>query len=139
MNQIQLRESISSLASFAFARSGGPGGQNVNKVNSKVILSIHIDSLEGLSFDEKARIKERLEYKISTEGLFTVTCEEERSQHRNREIALLKTENLLISAAKPQKRRIPTKPGKAAKLRRLSEKKHRSKNLASRKAPSTDD
>lgn len=139
MNHSLLRTSINVHASFTFARSGGPGGQNVNKVNTKAILSIHIDSLEGLTTNEKLQIQERLQKRITPEGLLLITCEEERSQYRNKEIALKKAEYLLIKAGTSDIKRIPTRPSKGSKLRRLAEKKRRSTNKTYRKQPTAED
>ena len=139
MNETLLRESLLTHSYFNFVRSSGPGGQNVNKVNSKVILSIHIDSLEGISDTEKKRIKERLKHRINFEGIFSLTCEEERSQYRNRERALKKAELLFILESRPEIKRIPTRPSKASKLRRLKEKKLHSINKRLRTSPTRED
>ena len=139
MNQSLLRTSLYNHATFSFARSGGPGGQNVNKVNTKVLLSIRLDLLDGLTENETMLIKERLIKRISPEGTLLITCEEERSQYRNKEIALKKAEFLLIKAGTTEIKRIPTRPSKASKLRRLSQKKHRSTNKVFRKKPTPDD
>jgi ribosome-associated protein len=122
MNANLLRESIEKQASFTFARSGGPGGQNVNKVNTKVFISIPIQSLEGISGEEKDRIIDRLTGRL-IDGILSFPVDEERYQLRNREIALSRAFALLSAAAKHVKKRIPTKPGKAAKLERLKSKK----------------
>jgi ribosome-associated protein len=133
MNADLLRTSIEQQASFTFARSGGPGGQNVNKVNTKVFITIPVLSLDGLSTSEKALIYMRLGGKL-IDGVLSFSVDEERYQLRNREIALARAFAILSVAAKPIKRRIPTKPSKSAKLDRLkSKKQHASvKKLRSR-------
>lgn len=139
MNQSLLRQSLEREAKFSFARSGGPGGQNVNKVNTKVFISIKLSLLEGLSYYDFERISNKLEKKIDADGNLSISVEDERSQFRNREIALDRIESTILRANHQDKKRIPTKPGKAAKLRRLGSKHLRSHTKANRGKPTSDD
>ncbi len=139
MNQILLHQSIETEAQYSFARSGGPGGQNVNKVNTKVFISIPVDKLQGLSAVEMERITAKLYNRLNSEGLLTISVEDERSQFRNREIALQRIEAIIVHANFQEKRRIPTKPGKSAILRRLGTKQLKSRTKTNRNKPSTDD
>lgn len=139
MDQLLLHQSIEREAHFSFARSGGPGGQNVNKVNTKVFISIQIEQLGGLSITEISRIISKLKNRLDSNGLLTISVEDERSQYRNREIAIERIEAIIILANHQEKRRIPTKPGKAAKLRRLVTKKTISRIKANRNKPRTED
>jgi ribosome-associated protein len=132
MNAALLHQSIHSFAEAAFSRSGGPGGQNVNKVNTKVTLRLQIGKLDGLSEMELERVKLVLANKITNEGEIVIASEEERSQRINLERAYFRMETLIASAARLPKKRQPTKPSKAARERRLEAKKKQGAKKAER-------
>ncbi len=104
---------------FKTSRSGGKGGQNVNKVSSKVELNININASVLFTDAQKAKILERLSNRINSEGVLQIITEEDRSQLKNKEKSLEKLSNLLIDALREVKLRKPTKPGKAVIEKRL--------------------
>jgi ribosome-associated protein len=135
MNVNILKQSIHSFAEASFSRSGGPGGQNVNKLNTKVTLRMRLGELLGLSEAELERIKTTLANRITNEDEIVITSDEERSQRINLERAYFRLEALIAAAARLPKKRRPTKPSKAAKERRLRAKKRQ----AQKKRERTDD
>jgi len=115
---------------FTTARSGGPGGQNVNKVNSKVILKLNVLGSRVLSEEEKLVILNKL--KLTNDGYLLVQVQEDRSQHANKQLALEKLDQLLAKAFTQKKKRKKTKATKASKEKRLDSKKRRSETKQQR-------
>lgn len=107
---------------FKAVRAGGPGGQNVNRRATKVQARVKINNLP-LDEAGKKRVRRKLKNRINYKDELIVEAEEERSQKRNRKIAFERMSELIKSALKVQRRRIPTKPSRAAKEKRLQEKK----------------
>ena len=111
---------------FTTSRSSGPGGQNVNKVNSKVTLKFDVLHSSVLSQEQKELITKKLATRITTEGKLVLTSQENRSQIQNKEDVLSKLNDLLIKVFTLRKVRKATKPNKAAKHAREKSKKLRS-------------
>jgi ribosome-associated protein len=119
---------------FVASRSSGPGGQNVNKVSTKVTVLLDVDASPGLSEDEKRRIRERLATRISAAGILRVSSQRERSQAANREAAVERLAELLRWALAEQAPRRPTRVPRAVRERRLADKKLRSARKRTRAA-----
>jgi ribosome-associated protein len=108
---------------FTASRSGGPGGQHVNKVSTKVELRFDVIQSNLLTEEEKEIIQNKLFSKINSEGELILVSQSERTQLMNKEKVIEKFYLLLIKALTPVKKRKPTKPSKAAKEKRLEEKR----------------
>lgn len=110
---------------FSFARSGGPGGQNVNKVSSKAILRWKLASSQVLSPQVKQRLLGLERNRITMEGDLLLTAQEFRDQERNKQACLARLRQIVLRALHVPKPRKATKPTVSSRLRRLAEKKHR--------------
>jgi ribosome-associated protein len=120
---------------FQFALSGGPGGQHVNKTETKAILIWKPSASSVFSQAEKQLIEEKLASKINAEGELKLSVSKTRSQLQNKKLAVVLLEDLLKKALHKPKPRLKTKPSRSSKLKRLQKKKQHSDKKQLRKKP----
>lgn len=129
----------SSELRWRFSRSSGPGGQHVNTSDSRVELSWNIEASAALTDDQRVLLLERLGRRRLIGGVVTVTASEQRSQLRNREIALAKLSELVAAGLAPEAApRRPTKPTRGSNRRRLAAKEQRAATKRQRRRPSAE-
>jgi ribosome-associated protein len=132
------REEILRSVTFKTSRSGGKGGQNVNKVSSKVELIFDLETALYFDEDEKILLRSRLENRLDTEGLLHIVSQEDRSQLLNKERTLVKLIELLKRSLQVQKKRKATKIPKGVIQKRLKNKSVNANRKESRKKPTVD-
>jgi ribosome-associated protein len=120
---------------WTYARSGGPGGQNVNKVASKALLRWDLKANTSLPEGVMARLRVQQQGRITNEGELLITSERYRDQERNRQDCLEKLRALVLQAAVIPRPRKKTRPSRASRERRLANKRHRSSIKAFRRKP----
>ncbi|MGB5382641.1 MAG: alternative ribosome rescue aminoacyl-tRNA hydrolase ArfB [Lutimonas sp.] len=108
---------------YSAVRAGGPGGQHVNKVATKVVLTFDLSNSSGLTDEEKAMLQYTLKNKLSKEGSLILTSYDSRSQYKNKEVVTLKLFKLLQRGLMKPKERRATKPTRSSVLNRLEAKK----------------
>ena len=127
------KSALQTEITYKTSRSGGKGGQNVNKVSSKVELLFNINESGLFTEEEKLLLADKLQSRLNKDGLVQVICDEERSQYLNKEKAIERLILLLTKALHKPKLRKPTKVSKAAKAARLNNKKKHAAKKESRK------
>jgi ribosome-associated protein len=123
----------------AASRSSGPGGQHVNKTNTRVTLRWNIESSDALSDRQRALLRTRLAHRLTGNGDLIVHADQARSRTRNRERALEQLAGIVRGGLSVQRTRVPTRPSKGSRKRRVDQKKRRSTLKGQRKRPSRDD
>lgn len=127
------KEKLHTELQFKAIRSSGAGGQHVNKVSSKIELTFNVKQSNGLTDDEKELLYKNLANKLTKESTLILTCQESRSQHRNKELVIERFFNLIAKNLIIPKVRKKTKPSKLARQKRLNAKKRISEKKENRK------
>jgi ribosome-associated protein len=119
---------------FTFTTASGPGGQNVNKVSTRAVLRVAVAALMGLHPSAAARLKVLASHKLTDSGELLISCQETRSQQRNRDAVLEELRSMIVAAQHVPKPRRKTKPSRASQMRRIEGKKRRGEIKSGRRA-----
>ncbi len=126
------KEALLKELQFKAVRSSGAGGQHVNKVSSKVVLTFDVFNSSALTEAQKNRVLLKLRNRLTKEQHLLLHCDEARSQHKNKALVIERFFEVLKKALQASKRRKPTKPSRAAKEKRLKSKKRNAEKKANR-------
>ena len=129
------KEKLLSNLHFKAVRSSGAGGQNVNKVSSKVVLTFDLNSAQGLTQEEKLLLETKLSSRLTSENILILNCDEDRSQHKNKEIVIKRFLDLIQAGLIVPKIRKATKISKSAIRKRIKFKKNLSETKQLRRKP----
>ena len=129
------KDVLQSELRFKAVRSSGAGGQNVNKVSSKVELTFDLEASYGLSDEEKELLKQTIGNRLTKENLLLLQCDESRSQHKNKTLVIQRFLNVIEEGLVVPKERIATKTPKAVVKKRLKIKRKTSEKKVNRKPP----
>ena len=131
-------ETLINELEFSAVRSGGPGGQHANKVSSKVLVLFDISNSKALSENKKMRLTQKLSSKLTKKNQIILTCNDSRSQHKNKQIITGRLLDLIVAALKSEKKRVATKVSKSEKANRLQSKKKLGEKKVLRQKPKLD-
>lgn len=131
MDKIQLQSEIQ----YKSVRSSGAGGQNVNKVSSKVVLSFDLKNTQGLNEEQKQLVATQLQTRLTADGILNLSCDEDRSQLRNKELVTKRFFEMVKKALIVPKERKPTKIPKGVIRKRIKDKKSASEVKKNRRKP----
>lgn len=124
---------------LSYARSGGPGGQHVNKTSSKVLLRWNLETTAALSEEQRARVRTKLASRLTEDGELLITSEKYRDQSRNVDDALTKFVEVLREALHVPRKRRATKPTRGSQQRRMDAKRRRGDTKRQRRRPGSDE
>ena len=124
--------------SFKAIRSSGSGGQHVNKVSSKIELTFNLSESNVFNEEQKVRLQNKLQHRLTKDGVLMLQCDESRSQHKNKALAIKRFLSLIRASLIIPKRRIPTKIPKSVIRKRLKNKRNLSDKKANRRKPNID-
>jgi ribosome-associated protein len=132
------REKIIAELSFKAVRSSGAGGQNVNKVSSKVVLTFDLKNSQALTEEEKLLLETKLSSRLTTDLVLILNCDEDRSQLKNKEIVIKRFLEIIKNGLIVPKERKPTKIPKSVIRKRIKDKKNVSEVKKNRRKPDLD-